>query len=265
MLERIKTSLCHPKYVGLFFKDKFHKVILAVLIFFLLFSAGVVTKCMLTDQFGSDEAFAVEKIIQYSTDANGNKAAANISFDITTKKITGKATNFNSDSAVIAFLPTQEAKTQNAIYINLFEDHYVIYYGLYKLGSGDYNDSNLKSFNIAMVQNGDTENCINFRTFLITIFDRYQYQEAAIIAAQGVISALVYYVFVIILCLLSAYFLNPTIEFKIRIKLVLYDSVSYFYWYLIALLIDVSWVQYIALLVPFVFTSITFAHIKRIR
>ena len=70
MLERIKTGLCHPKYVGLFFKDKFHRVILLVLFFFLLFAGTIVTKCMLTDQFGTEQAFAVQKIVQYSTDSS---------------------------------------------------------------------------------------------------------------------------------------------------------------------------------------------------
>lgn len=265
MLERIKTSLCHPKYVGLFFKDKFYRVILLILFFFILFAGTIVTKCMLTDQFGSEQAFAVQKIVQYSTDSSGNKLVVNISFDAEENKIKGTKMNFKSDEAVIGFLTDNTPSSQNVLSIYFQEDEYTIYYGYYKLGYGDYTNKDLKSFDIAKVQAGDTVNCANFRAFLINIFDNVQYQEAAVISVQAIISNFVYYIFVIILCLISSYFLNPAIQFNVRIKLVLYDSLTYFYWYIIAALISVTWLEYVALIVPFIFTNITFAHIRRIR
>ncbi len=265
MLERIKTSLCHPRYIGLFFKDKFYKIILLVLLFFAIFAAGLVTKTMLTDQFGNNEALAVQKVIQYSTDSKGQSPSVKIAFDSSTHKFTGDKMTFTADSVIISFLQDSNVVDKDSVSINLREDSYSLYYGYFLLGTGDYSDSTLRSFDVAKVRTGDTENCINFRAFLVTLFDKYQYVEATIIAAQAAISSLVYYAFVIILCLISAYFLNPGIEFKIRIRLVLYDTLPYFYWYLIAILLNVTWIQYIALLVPFIYTSITFAHIKRIR
>ena len=265
MLERIKTSLCHPRYIGLFFKDKLYKILLLVLLFFVVFTAFLVTKTMLTDQFGDSEAVAVQKVIQYSTDDNGKTPSFKMAFDSSTHKFSGDKMTFTADSVVVAFLQDSDIVDKDSISINIKESSYSLYYGYFLLGKGDFTDSSLKSFDVAKVQAGDIENCINFRAFLVTLFDKYQYVEAGIIAAQAAISSLVYYAFVIILCLVSAYFLNPGIEFKIRIKLVLYDTLPYFYWYLIAILLNVSWIQYVALLVPFIYTSITFAHIKRIR
>ena len=265
MLQRIKTSLCHPRYIGLFFKDKFHKIILLILLFFLVFTAGVFTKTMLTDQFGNDEAIAVQKVIQYSIDSNGKRPTIDIKYDASTKKVTGKPFVFKHEDVIISFLQDGNIIDKDAISINFTENGYSIYYGYYFLGKGDLNDSALKSFDLAKVQAGDTAECISFRSNLITIFDKYQYVEAAIIGAQAVISILVYYALIVILCLLYAYFVNPSIEFKIRMKLVLYDSIPYFYWCLISILLGVNWIQYIACLVPFIYTSITFAHIKRIR
>lgn len=265
MLARIKTSLCHPRYIGLFFKDKFHRIILFVLFFFMLFSAGIITKCMLTDQFGYEQANAMQTIIQYSTDSDGKKPTLNIKFDSSTKKITGDSMNFNSDSAYIGFMPEKITRYQNKLTVYFTEDTYYIFYGYYELGKGNYNNSDLRSFDVSKVQTGDIENCSNFKAFLVNIFDNVQNQEALVIAFQSIISNFVYYILVLILCLLNAYFLNPSIQFNVRMKLVLYDSVSYFYWYIIALLIGVTWIEYIALIVPFIFTSITFSHIKRIR
>jgi hypothetical protein len=265
MLQRIKTSLCHPRYIGLFFKDKFHKIILLVFVFFLVFTAGVFAKTMLTDQFGNDEAIAVQKVIQYSTDSNGKRPTIDIKYDSSSKKITGNSIVFTQEEVIISFLHDGNIVNKDAISINFTENGYSIYYGYYFLGKGDLNDASLKSFDLSKVQNGDTLECMNFRSSLVTIFDKYQYVEAAIIGAQAIISILVYYALVIVLCLIYAYFANPSIEFKIRMKLVLYDTLPYFYWCLISILLGVSWIQYIACLVPFIYTSITFAHIKRIR
>lgn len=265
MLERIKTSLCHPKYIGLFFKDKLYKPILLMMIFLAIFAGSIITKCLLTDQFGASQAITVEKIIQYSTDSNGNKPTVNVSYDKETKKITGETMAFTSDEMVLSFLPTTKTVNQNKVTVFLYEESYLIYYGYFKIGEGYYKNEDLESFSIAKVQTGDTVNCINFRAFLVGIFDRAQTTEALVIATQAIISNFVYYVLVVILCLFAAYFLNPSIEFKIRIKLVLYDSLSYFYWYLLALLIGVNWLEYVALIVPFIFTNITFAHIRRVR
>ncbi len=265
MLKRIKTSLSHPKYVGLFFKDKFHNVILLIILFFAVFSASIFTKCMLTDQFGIDQAIAVEQMIQYSTDSLGNKPSVTIIYDADNKKFNGESMLFSSEDANISFLPTNVNVSQNKLCVSFFEDNYVIYYGLYKLGSYSYDNTDLKSFNISNVQKGDTSDCINFRNFLIYSFDKVQYQQATLISVQSIISTLVYYFILIVFCLIAAYLINPAIEFKIRLKLVLYDSLSYFYWYFIALLLSITWIEYIALLVPVIFTNITFAHIRRIK
>ena len=265
MIEIIKTSLCHPKYIGLFFKNKLYKIILIVFLFFAVFSGSIITKCLLTDQFGTDQAFQVQKIIQYSSDNDGVKPTVDIKFDSQTNKITGKTMVFKSDDAVISFRNDATIIAQNALSINLFEDGYVIYYGYYKLGSGNYNNEYLKSFDISKIQSGDALNSSNFRDFLVIIFDNVQISQALVISFQSIISNFVYYILLILFCLLSAYFFNPTIELKIRFKLVLLDSLSYFYWYLIAILTGLSFIEYIAFIVPLLFTTITFAHIKRVR
>lgn len=265
MLERIKTSLCHPKYIGLFFKDKYYKVIALILIFLAFFSTAIITKSLLTDQFGNGQALSVEKAIQFSVDTNGKKPELELSFDSKEQKFVGKMMSFNDNGVVVSFLKNEDIKSQNKVSINLHEDYYVIYYGYYKLGTGKYDNKELKSFDVKGVQSGNIDDCIKFRSFLIIIFDTVQVPEALVISFQAIISNLVYYVFVVVLCLLSAYFLNPAIEFKIRMKLVLYDSLSYFYWFVLALLFNVSWLQYVALIVPFLYTNITFAHIRRIR
>ena len=56
-----------------------------------------------------------------------------------------------------------------------------------------------------------------------------------------------------------------TLQFTIGFTLSIINFKKTFYWYIIALLIGVTWIEYIALIVPFIFTSITFSHIKRIR
>ncbi len=265
MLERIKTSLCHPRYIGLFFKDKVYRIIVLLFVSFAIYAAAVFTRAMLTDQFGYNEALAVQKLIQYQTDSNGKKPTLKISYDATTHKLTGEKIVCASDTVVVTFLQEGNAVKKDAIAINLTENGYSIYYSYYYLGSGDLNDSTLKSFDLAKVQAGDTTDSMNFRSFLITIFDHYQYKQAAIVATRAVVSSLLYYALVIFLCLISAFFINPGIEFKIRVRLVLYDTLPYFYWSLIAVLLNISWIQYVAILIPFIYVNITFAHIKRVR
>ena len=265
MIQMIKTSLCHPKYIGLFFKNKLYKILLVVFLFFAIFSASIVTKCLLTDQFSSDQAFRAQKIIQYSSDSDGVKPSVDIKFDTETNKISGKTMIFKADDAIISFLNSETIIRNNVLSINLHESGYEIYYGIYKLGSGNYNNEYLKSFDVSKIQTGDAANSANFRDFLVCIFDTVQVQQALVISLQSIISNFVYYILLVFVCMLSAYFFNPSIEMKIRIKLVLLDSLSYFYWYLIALLTGLSFIEYVAFIVPLLFTTITFAHIKRVR
>ena len=67
-----------------------------------------------------------------------------------------------------------------------------------------------------------------------------------------------YSVVIFLLGLLFSYFANPDIRMNVRVKLVLYTLPSFYVVMCCAFLYNLSWLQYVAFILPFIYSKIAF-------
>ena len=70
--------------------------------------------------------------------------------------------------------------------------------------------------------------------------------------------------FIFMLEFIFAKMINPSIDRKVRAKLVLYDTAIFFVCAMLASLFNQGWIAYIGYVLPVIYTSITFRHIVKV-
>ena len=131
--------------------------------------------------------------------------------------------------------------------------------------SYSYSDSIARDFDLYDVLSGQREASIVFNQILTDAFENanIRYQVYHFLSEIG--KTLVFYGILIFFLLLFSTASNPTIEMKVRIKLVLYDSLPYLFIMMLMYMFNFSYLQYLALLLPFIYSIITFRHILRVK
>ena len=114
------------------------------------------------------------------------------------------------------------------------------------------------------MKSGDNLNRIYFQDLIDVVFERINTAYATFYFADAVSVGIIYFIMIWIVAFATSYFLNPAINAKVRMKLVMY-SVSCFYLVMIlSLMLNASWLQYVAIILPLIYSNITFAHIIKV-
>ena len=265
MLERLKIILTHPTRIGLFFRDKIYIPILFLLTMLFLLVGVDLTYNINTNQFNYENAKAFNYLVQYTLNDQKQKPVLNIAYDGTAKKITGDNHVFIGDKMILAVNSNNIYQRNEYISINLTADGATLFEGFIKLGYVEYKSIDAKSFNLTNVQNGEITDCLYFAEFVDKLFDKVQVNQALLHSLDNAITTAIFYFGVLIFAIFASYFINPPIEMRVRIRLVLYDTFSYLFVMLLVVLTRSSWLQYVALVFPIFYVNMTFSHIKKIR
>lgn len=265
MLERLRIILAHPTRIGLFFKDKIYIPILFVLTMFFLFVSVDSIYNVNTKQFNYSQAKSFNVLVQNTLNEKKEVPSLNMSFDSSTNKITGDNHVFIGESIILAVNSTNTYSRNGYISVNLRENSADLYEGFIKLGTIEYKSIEAAGFTFTNVQKGDLKDNLYFTEFIFKLFSKVNTNQAILHVLDNSLTCLIFFVGVLIFCLIDSYFLNPPIEMKVRGKLVIYDSFPYLFVMLLAALFRASWLQYVALAIPVLYVNLTFSHIKKIR
>ena len=260
MLERIKNCLCHPRFIGKYNKDKFGKIIFTVLLFYIVYLVVFGLRTFTENPLGEDADRIIVKEIIAEQDAN-------ISYDAESKILSGSKVFIENESFGLYILPEADEKLKvdpYVINIVLEEDKGYIYYGFYSVSEIDYSNIKASSFSFADISNNDTQDIYNFRYFINGVLESSFVFFRAYNVVTGAISTLGIYLFIFMLEFIFAKMINPSIDRKVRAKLVLYDTAIFFICAMLASLFNQGWIVYVGYILPVIYTSITFRHIVKV-
>lgn len=262
MFYRIVDILCHPSRIGLYIKDKFYVVILMFIFFAVLFLGVLALKVYPSDYYSLENAenisFALSKSNMVPT------------IEYKDKKIVGeKSYMIVMDDFSACFLPenysTNNEITKKSLNMAFYEDHVDIYYGSSLAKTTKYEDLTISDFNFNNVYKGVTKDRIHFEEFMFTFLDSVELHFKNTVYLQNSLIALGYYAIALFVSALFSFYVNPGIAMKVRWKLLVYDSLIYFFGMVFSVIFAYGIIEYIALVLPLIYTNITFRHIIRIR
>ena len=276
-LLRITYSLARPSKVGVFNKDN---IIIPILHMLVLFIGLCVTLCLIvfnTTYFGKSTA---DSIVEYLGNAKFNNAINleddKIYYDSTTHKFVCEYENGknysskNSGIYMYFFIDDSTTKVipQDYIVMDFHEEYVSLYYNtIFTKNEAKfyYKDSFSNSFDLSKAASGDISNFLEasnlFKEALSLINVNYQIYDAVLNCGQ----ALLFYILVFVFLIIVSSFTNPQIDMKVRLKLVMYDSLPYPFLMILTFMFNFSYLQYVALFLPFLYTVITFKHILKIK
>ncbi|HIT50204.1 MAG TPA: hypothetical protein IAD46_04170 [Candidatus Pelethenecus faecipullorum] len=257
MLDRIRNCICHPKWIGNYFKDKIRYIVAVTFLFLGVYVAVLALRIYTTEPFS-------EGSVKELTSAVIRGKESDVRYDDTTHRLTGSYCVYEGDDFQLIFLPEQDVRATLGIQILFLETEVRVYYAGMKAQSYRYDQTVVSSFSLADIQKNQSEDIYQFKILLGGVLDSTHLFFQTMVFLERLGMELGYFVILLICMFVFTYFLNPSIEGKIRIKLVFYDAMIFFFVELLSVLFAMSWLQYVALILPIVYANITFRHIVRV-
>ncbi len=255
MFQRIVDCIVHPSRIVLGFKDKIWKPIMVAL-GFLLALMGIITVITFNSDF-------FDRSITNQVVAVLSNSDTEFDVQLSNHTLSGSVSKVETDDITIGFL-CSDLKYNNGFVFDFKEDLVNVYYGYSSLGSYKYENFN-SSFSVSNVQRGVISDKIVFQDLVYASLNSLN----TILRLNNIASSLgmifSYTLVIVLLGLLFSYFVNPDIKMNVRIKLVIYTLPIFYIAMSFAFLFNLSWLQYLAFVLPFIYSKIAFSHIVRIK
>jgi len=255
-MKRLVISLTKPSRIGLFLKDKIY-IPLLIAVAFLMLGLGIFAiKCFNTNYLINLSEISDKLIIQ--SEANPNIKMEN-------SKLVGPKYSVNNDDVYLSFNNQNYAKMITRISFN-FQDEYVVISNLLRDVKVYYKDLGDINFNLSGVKKEDIYETSSFNNFMTSLSRIANPLYAAkIYVLDSLFYVLFYMGFVLLGLMIFTYFINPPISVGIRFKLVLYDSLIYFPFFIFGIFINFDYLRYFGVLFAGIFAFFTFSHIVKVK
>lgn len=260
MFDRIRICICHPKLIGLYYKDSFLKIFSYIFCLFCLFIGTCAVISYNTDHFTYEDTKPIVRLlIQGASSDTGD-----IAYDKEAGALSGTPASYEAESFIVDFLSDTSYSSVRKLIFLFQKDTAAVLYNGFVLGRYTYAELGAENFSVAEIQKGQIQDTVRFQDMTDTLLNRVNIPYGTFYLMEGISVGIIYFVIMFIIAMASSYFMNPTIAGKIRVKLALY-SVSIFYVVMLfSLLFNASWLQYAALILPLIYSNITFSHIIRV-
>ena len=258
MLGRILDCLCHPKYIGMYYKDRLSKVIGVAVIVFMLFV--VVCGIYTFNKVGFD--YQVSKGITNSIQLVETKE---INYDSESDTLSGEEAYYNYSYIGVQFLGSKlpVAFTEEAIVLDFKETYVGVYVSGYEVKQINYSETSGESFSLKAVGKGDITNIVVFQDFIHSILEEVNVLYQGLILGAMISQVFTYYIGTLILVFFVSIMHNPGIDKKTRFKLCIYSTLIYLFAEIFVLLCGAQWISYVGIILAVVYPKITFSHIRR--
>lgn len=258
ILYRIMDIFCHPSHIVFYYKDKIYVLIIHLLAFAAM-AVGVTAALSYTDYYISrEDGEAFSKAIFES------KQVAEIEYN--DYKLTGEQATISAGVFRIYFNMEQPTKYSSSEFVVVlgqekargYSGTKLVYEMEYKNLSSNY------SFKLSDLKSGKNEKEIEFVDFISVYLRGFEHEYATQTFLGGLRLILEFYGILLIAMFIFTYLINPTIKFEVRARLMIYDSLIFFFIFSLAFIFNVEFLEYLAFAIALFYSSITFRHIIRI-
>ena len=258
--QRLADIICHPSRVGLYFKDKIHIIILYVTILLgLVIGVFALDNLYKPNSFDRKTSISVADMIITSFEG--------------TKDVTIKDGVLEGDAEIIgsrmSFYFNREGfdKKENDFVIVFKETNAIGYFEGVKVFDVKYEDEcNLNyEFSFFEIKNMNTNDKISFVEFLTPIMENYEKAYSTYVFLTNLGTIILFYGLLIVVLFIFTYLSNPTINKKIRFKLVFYNSITFLILSIFSVLLNQSWLIYAGIVLSVFYSNITFSHIIKVK
>ena len=260
-MQKLIDALCHPRRLGIYNKDKIYIPFIYLISFFLLFMSVVMIINFNTEYYNADTSASIIELIDMSNeDVYGEYIDNKFEFS-------GKKNDISTSDIIIYFNHKNVEDSINTLSKTIFsfeEECITIHYGLYQKVSYKYSEFDIDDFSLKGVCEGNINDILLFKDLLNNVFFKFnvKYQVSQILPLT--FQYFMQFLMVFAFALIFSFFVNPAIKFQVRLKLLIYDTLIFFFIMMLAVMIGVSWFEYIAYAFPIIYAGITFSHIIRI-
>ncbi len=258
ILYRIIDIFCHPSRIVMYYKDKIY-VVLIHLIAFIAMAIGVTAALSYSGYYitrSDGEAFS--KVIFESS-----KTA-----DVEYKeyKMTGEQTSVSAGVFKIYFnMESPKEYSDTAFVISFGNEKARGYYGTKSIFEKSYTElKNDYSFTLEDIKKGTNDKEIQFVDFISTYLRGFEHEYATQKFIGGSLEIAQFYGILLVALFIFTYLINPTIKFEVRARLMIYDSLIFFFVFSLAYIFNAIFLEYVAFALALFYSSITFRHIIRI-
>jgi hypothetical protein len=256
-MEKIINIICHPKYIVLYFKDQFYKIIITILSFFIVAASLVAIYDYNTKYYSDAYVDSITNMVINHSEEMDLVFADN--------KFQGSEYTIKSEEVCLIFM--KDAVPSNAFGVLLIfnEDKVTYYYQAMLKYEVSYADLGISSFTFADVQANSNVAKLKLSLLIDNVLIKANKTAQTFMLLSDLINLTMYYAASILLALIVSRFVNPGIELKYRIRICLYDSIVFFIVVVFAFLFGISWLKYVALVMPAIYSVMSFKSIVRIR
>lgn len=255
-MQRIINLICHPSRIVLYFNDKIYKIIICLLSFIMAICAILAGYSFTTKTY---DYYFVQSVI----DVINSKDEANIKFS--DSKLTGNAYQIKANGIFIYYLKSDFAHNDYGLVMNFKEESVDIYYRFFPKKTLNYNDCLVNDFTFSDIKYNKNQARINFESLMIQALDLINNEASIMTFADYASNILIMYGVVLLIATVFSFFINPQIQFRHRIRISIYDSIIYFVIMIFALMFQISWLQYVAMVLPIFYCNISFRSIVVIK
>ena len=258
ILYRIIDIFCHPSRIVFYYKDKIYVLIIHLLAFAAM-AVGVTAALSYTDYYISrEDGEAFSKAIFES------KQVAEIEYN--DYKLSGEQATISAGVFRIYFNMEQPTKYSSSEFVVVLgEEKARGYSGTKLVYEMEYkNLSSNYSFKLSDLKSGKNEKEIEFVDFISVYLRGFEHEYATQTFLGGLRLILEFYGILLIAMFIFTYLINPTIKFEVRARLMIYDSLIFFFIFSLAFIFNVEFLEYLAFAIALFYSSITFRHIIRI-
>lgn len=258
MYDKIRILLCHPKWIGLYYKDSVLKILAYILIVIsLCFGAKAIVDYN-TDYFTNADAKYLTTCI-----VNGDKS--DITYSMATNEMTGTPLRIERDNFILSFLEEEPQELKDNMFIFLFsKDSIQIRQNGTTFGDMKYKDIISKDISFSEIQDGNYSQYAQMQGVFDIALNRINGKYANVCFLQDIMHLFNYFIGVFVVCVAFSFFDNPSIAHSIRLKLVFYTSGIYFVVMTFAFIFGWNWLTFVAFFLPIIYEHITFTHIVRV-
>ena len=258
ILYRIMDIFCHPSRIVFYYKDKIY-VLLIHLFAFIAMAVGVTAAIAFSGYYVTRaDGEAISKAIFTS------KNTANVEYS--DYKLSGEEATVAAGVFRIYFNRNEPTKySTNEFVVVLGSEKAKGYSGTKVVYELEYKDLKQNfSFKLSDLKDGKNEKEIEFVDFISVYLRAFEHEYAVQTFIGGIWLIARFYGVLLLALFIFTYMINPTIKFEVRARLIIYDSLIFFFVFSLAFIFNVEFLEYLAFAIALFYSSITFRHIIRV-
>ncbi len=256
MFDRLRICLLHPRFIGKFIIDKIWKVIVLYIILIAILGVLLFSLYKGYSNLPQTEESQITNVIMRDD-------TADLTFN--NKVLSGTAKkyiySFDDNDLGIYFLDDVSERTETFIII-FNSDNYEVYLGNKLLEKVNYSTLNINDFKID--GSNDNTSRIALGTLISMAFNAYNNSLAASNTFFNLFEILGTLLFIFLITFLITYNINSTIKGKFRFSLLLHCGIPYLVIYILAYMLNISFLQYVAMLIPIIYFFISLKSIVKV-